>query len=372
MKKKFSFFLLISSLLFTVFFTKKSVKSELVESQVTVVKKDIHHTVLASGNLSLENQVNIGAQVNGQVKAVHVKVGHEVKKGDLLIEIDPILQQNELKKLSANLTSTDEQILLKKMSIDNFQKIFERQRKLYEIDGISLTDLESAKMDLLTAKQELKILEAQKKQVLVDVDSAHANVSYTRITAPMDGVILQIFANTGQTIVSAQSSPTLIIMGDMRKMVVKAKISEADIAKVHVGQQVWFTVPAKPNKKYEAKIELIETLSNNIMGLSNSDATSSSDGEAVFYHGIFNINNNDNELLPAMNAQVRIITDRVSNALVVPMKAIGKQVGDNSYLVNLKDKGSQIISTGIISDDEVEVVDGLSSGDVLIVDANNE
>ncbi|MGU3525222.1 efflux RND transporter periplasmic adaptor subunit [Enterobacteriaceae bacterium C23F] len=338
---------------------------------VIVERKAIAQQVLASGAFSLASQLNIGAQVNGQIKALHVSVGDKVKKGDLLLEIDPILARNALKKAQARLTSYDARIVLKKKQIAHLSLTLRRKQALRELDGISLADVESARLELEAEEQERVVLMAEREQAEIEVGTERANVGYTRILAPMEGTVLLIVAREGQTIVSAQSSPTLIVLGDPQKMVVRAQISEADMMNVAVGQEAQITVPARQDKRYVSQLKEIEMLPEGYQGSSSESSSGGKNSSgAIFYSGIFLVDNTDEQLRPAMSARVRIETNRVADALVIPLIALGKQRDKSRFEVAVRTpQGTKIreIQTGIISDQEAQVISGLREGEQVLI-----
>jgi membrane fusion protein, macrolide-specific efflux system len=339
-----------------------------------VMQKDLEHQVLASGTLSLAKQVNIGAQVNGQITALHARPGDQVKKGDLLVEIDPVLQENALRKAQASLNSTAAQLTLRRQQVKHLARILQRQKILRAAEGVSQADVERAEMDLITARQEVAVLESQRQQALVEVDSARANIRYTRITAPMDGTVLSNVAQVGQTIVSAQAAPILMVLGDLHSLLVKAKISEADITQVAAGQPVWFTVAAQPDKKYAAQLDLIAALPESATaGAGSAPALAGNSDEAVYYHATFQVDNHDGQLRPAMHAQVRIITQRIADALVIPLAALGARLEEQRFEVQVADSQGKSqprqVTVGLINGNDVQIVAGLAAGEHVVIPA---
>lgn len=339
---------------------------------VHVIRSKLEQQVLASGTLTLAKQVNVGAQVNGQIKALYVHAGDQVKKGDLLMEIDPVLQVNALRKSEIGLAGVDAQIRLKELKIKHENAELKRQKQIFKMDGVSQADVDAAVIALETTRQELEVLKNQREQLLLEVESAKVNIDYTRITAPMDGVVLHLVARTGQTIVSAQASPVLMILGDLDRLVVKAKISEADITRIKVGQPVWFTISASNDKKFFGHVESIEALPDNITGQPLNAPTEIKSGtEPIFYNAIFHIDNPEGLLRPGMNVQTRIITHSDDDVLVIPIRALGKRLGPQSYLVHVGNGETQgilrEIRVGAIDGDTIEVLDGLAEGDSLVI-----
>jgi len=350
----------------------KAVKRLPLSQTIHATRVTLEQKVLASGVLALSDQVNIGAQVNGQIKALYVKAGDQVKKGDLLVEIDPVLQINALRKAQASLAGVDAQIRLKQQQINYDATQLKRQKEIFRLDGVSQADVDSAAIALETTRQELEVLKNQRQQALLEVDSAEANVSYTRITAPMDGTVLHIVARTGQTIVSAQASPVLMVLGDLDRLLVKAKISEADIPHVKTGQPVWFTISASGDKKFSGQLEAIEALPDSVTSQASMTAAEVKTGsEPVYYNGIFHVDNPEGILRPAMNAQVRIVTHSIRDALVIPVQALGKQLEPHHYQVQIRKGESELlqrsIRIGAVDGNLIQVLDGLSEDDRLVL-----
>ncbi|MBO1042288.1 efflux RND transporter periplasmic adaptor subunit [Brucella pituitosa] len=343
---------------------------------VHATRTTFEQQVLASGTLTLSEQVNVGAQVNGQIKALYVKPGDRVKKGDLLVEIDPVLQMNGLRKAQASLSGLDAQIRLKQQQIKYEATELKRQKQIFKMDGVAQADVDSAFMKLETTRQELEVLNNQRQQLLLEVDSAQVNINYTRITAPVDGVVLHLVARIGQTIVSAQASPVLMVLGDINRLVVKAKISEVDITRVKIGQPVWFTISASSDKKYFSKLESIEALPDNMTSQSlTASPETKTGGDPIYYNGIFHIDNPDGVLRPAMNTQVRIIIHSAKDALIIPIQALGKRLRLQYYQVQVQvqvgNGKTQVVSreirVGAIAGNTIQVLDGLAEGESLII-----
>lgn len=153
---------------------------------------DLEDTVLASGTIKPVKQVSVGAQVNGQLKSLKVALGDRVKKGQLLAEIDPVLQENDLRKAEAALANVQAQKASKQALLAQYQLTLTRQQTMFGQDASAKADLESAQAQVDSTKADLASLDAQIRESAVEVDTAKANLGYTRITAPMDGEIISI------------------------------------------------------------------------------------------------------------------------------------------------------------------------------------
>ncbi|WKE64556.1 macrolide transporter subunit MacA [Gallaecimonas kandeliae] len=344
---------------------------------LTVAPKraDIESAVLATGALEAYQQVNVGAQVSGQLRSLKVELGQSVKKGQLLAEIDPVLQQNDLKKAQASLNSAQAQKRAKQALLEQYRLAFERQKSLNQADAGARADLEQARAQLVSTQAELSSLDAQIAQAEIAVDTAKANLGYTRITAPMDGVVIAIVTKEGQTVVSNQSAPTILILANLDTMTVKAEISEADVTKVKAGMPVYFTTLGDPDHRYQAKLRSVEPAPTTVSdsSSSNSSSSSSSSSTAIYYYGRFDVPNPDHQLRLSMTAQVHIVLAEAKGALCIPVSQLGKQLGPDSYQVLVMGKDHPMprqIKTGVRDNVNVQVLEGLTEQDRLVVGDN--
>lgn len=342
---------------------------------VAAKKADIESAVLATGALEAFQQVDVGAQVSGQIKSLKVDLGDSVKKGQLLAEIDPRLQQNDLKKAQATLNSTKAQKRAKEALLEQYRLEYQRQQTMNQADAGSRADLEKARAQLASTQAELQVLDAQIAQAEIEVDTAQTNLGYTQITAPMDGVVIAVVTKEGQTVVSAQSAPTILILADLDTMTVKAEISEADVTKVQAGQKVYFTTLGEPDQRYYASLRNVEPAPTTVSdsASSSSSSSSSSSNTAIYYYGLFDVPNPGHRLRLSMTAQVHVVLAEAKDALSIPVSQLGKALGENRYEVAVLGKGRperREITTGVRDNVNVQVLSGLSLGDKLVVGDN--
>jgi macrolide-specific efflux system membrane fusion protein len=333
---------------------------------VPVTRTHLEEAVLATGILEPVKQVNVGAQVNGQLKLLKVKLGDRVKKGDLLAEIDPILQQNNLRNAEASLDSVKAQKKARQALLLQYELGYRRQARMIAHDASSQADLEAAKAQVDTTHAELAALDAQIRQAVIQVDTARANLGYTRIVAPMDGEVIAIVTQEGQTIVSVQAAPTILILADLDTMTVKAQISEADVIRIKTGLPVYFTILGNPDKKRRSILRAIEPAPDTVATNSSASAASTN---AIYYNGLFDVENSDHVLRTSMTAQVSIVLGEAENVLAIPVTALGRRSRDG-YEVRVLVAGvpeTRRIRVGLSDKVSVEVIDGLSEGDVVIV-----
>lgn len=336
----------------------------------TIGRGDIERNVMATGSLKPSLQVNVGAQVNGQLTKLYVKQGDRVTRGQLLAEIDPTLQQNELRKSEAELQSAQAQKQASQALLRQYLLEFRRQQTLAKEGSGVKSALEKAQAQYDSQLAQLHVNEAQIVQSQMALKTAKANLGFTRIMAPIDGEVLGIVTKEGQTIVSSQTVPTILVLANVDTMTVHTRISETDILKVKAGQPLWFYVVADPERRYESQMDAIQEASAESLREDNSGPTNSQQPSAVYYNGIFNIANHQRLLRTSMTAQVFIITAQAKNVLRVPLSALGEQQPDKRYrvqVINGKQTSVRWVSVGLRDALYAEVKEGLAQGDQVVL-----
>jgi macrolide-specific efflux system membrane fusion protein len=336
-----------------------------------VRRMDVEESVLANGSLQAIKTVAVGAQVSGQLKKLHVNLGDRVRKGDLLAEIDPVLQQNALREAEAALENVQAQKRSKQALLIQYEHEYQRQQQMFAAEASSRADFENARAKLASTRADIDALSSQIKQSKISIETAQANLGYTRIIAPMDGVVLSIVTEEGQTVVSAQTATTILKLANLDTITVKAEISEADVTKVKPGQKVYFTILGDPDRRIFSSLRAIEPAPAGSGSSENSSAaTTSSSSTAIYYNGLFEVANPDHRLRDSMTAQVSIVQNEVKQALCIPASALGEKGIDGSYTVRvLHDNKPQNrkIRVGVSNKVQVQVIDGLHEGETVII-----
>ena len=232
------FIAVIVSIVFFVF--RKDAPSGYMTAQVA--KADVESTVLATGVVEAKNLVSVGAQVSGQIKSLKVALGDTVRAGQLVAEIDSLPQQNTLRTRTAALAAVRAQKEAKEASLYQADLEFKRQQEMMRGEAASRAEYETAEAQLKVSKAEITALEAQIEQAKIAVDTAQLDLNYTRITSPIDGVVVAIVTKEGQTVNANQSAPTIIKVARLDTVTIKVEISEADVVRVKPGQRVYFTI----------------------------------------------------------------------------------------------------------------------------------
>ena len=285
-----------------------------------VSRGDIENSVLATGVLEATKMVSVGSQVSGQVKKMYVVLGDQVKQGQLIAQIDSIRQENELKTAEANIKNQQAQLATRQANLAKVEAEYNRQKAMYAQDATSRAELESALASFKTAQADITAVNAQIEQSRLTLSTAKEDLGYTRIVAPMDGTIVAIVTEEGQTVNANQSAPTIAKLAKLDTMTVKSEISEADVMKVEEGQTVYFTTLGNSEKKHYATLRQVEPAPNSINTESNSNTSSTS--SAVYYNALFDVPNEDGKLRIDMTAQVFIILDEAKNVLTIPASAV--------------------------------------------------
>lgn len=343
--------------------------TEMVTAPVT--RGDIEQTVLATGVLEPSRLVSVGAQASGQVKKLYVELGDTVKAGDPIAEIDSRTQANTVSNAQAGLSNVRAQRSAAAANLTEAQLNFDRQQRLYGQGAASKADFEAAQSRLASARASLAAADAEIKQALLQLNTAETNLGYTRIVAPMDGAIVAIVTEEGQTVNANQSAPTIVMLAQLDRMTVSAEISEADIEKVNAGQTVYFTTLGNANKRHYAKLRAVAPAPTSIETQASSSSSSSSSASAVYYNGLFDVDNTDGKLRTGMTAQVYIVQASAKDVLIVPSSALeGRRRGPERTVKVMNEDGKieqRQIKVGLTTSTEAEVLEGLEEGDKVVV-----
>ncbi|MBN9358526.1 MAG: efflux RND transporter periplasmic adaptor subunit [Herbaspirillum huttiense] len=336
---------------------------------------DIQDVVLASGTVKAYKQVSVGAQVSGQIKSLKVALGERVKKGQLVAEIDSLTQANALASAEYSLQNLQAQLRAKEATLKQAQLAYARQQMMLAGDASSRENFETAEATLNSTRADIAALQAQIKDGAIKVDTARLNLGYTRITAPIDGEVVAIVAQEGQTVNANQSTPTIIKVARMDTVTIKAQISEADVVRVKPGLPVYFTILGDPEHRYRTTLRAIEPAPDSILQddtttSTTSTTTSSSSSTAIYYNGLLDLPNPDGKLRISMTTQVNIVLSEAKDALVVPSTALGAKDAQGRYTVRVLDAQGlaqeRQVRTGINTNAQVQITEGLKAGERVV------
>jgi len=275
----------------------------------TLQRGDIENLVTATGSLQPRDYVDVGAQVSGQLKKIHVEVGSRVKAGDLLAEIDTTVYAAKVEASRAQLRNQQAQLLDRKAQLSLAQIQLKRQQQMHKDEATSLEELQISEANAQSAEAQLKSLEAQIAQTQSSLKVEEANLAYAKIYAPMDGTVVSISARQGQTLNTNQMAPTLLRVADLSVMTVKTQVSEADVGKLRIGMPVYFTTLGGQGRRWHSSLAQLEPTPETV-------------NNVVLYNALFDVPNPEGTLLPQMSTQVFFILQQAKNALLVPMAAV--------------------------------------------------
>ena len=353
-----------------------NIKDEKVEFITKKAKKgSFSKKVDATGEIFATELIDVGAQVSGQIKKLYVKLGDQVKKGDMIASIDSSTQQNSIDNKEAQLAIYKAQLESAKVALNIAKTQFDRENALFSKNATSKQEFESAKNTYSANSAKIKELEAQIKQTNIELSTAKINLGYTKITAPRDGTVVSVQVEEGQTVNANQTTPTIVNIADLSHVKMKMQIAEGDITKIKVGTPVEYSILSEPTKKFQTTVSSIDpgltTLSDGSYGSSSSSkssySSSSSSSSAVYYYAQSIVDNKDGILRIGMTTQNELLIANVEDAIIVP--SIGIKKDENGTFVYLLKDGKPVktaVKTGIKDNLDTQIISGINEGDEII------
>ena len=376
--KKTIFILFIAIVLFAVGYYFWTTHDEQQPKYLTeeVIRADVEKNVIASGTIESINEVDVGAQVSGKITKLYVTLGQDIKKGDLIAEIDSTTQNNELDTKKAQLNSFKAQLKAKQTGYNIALSSYHRLNKLYAQKATSLDALDTAKNALESATAEVNALKESIKQAEIEVNTAETKVGYTKITSPIDGTVISTPISEGQTVNANQTTPTIVKVADLTRMRIKPEVSEGDITKVKAGQDVTFTILSDSSTIYHAVIDSVDPattgVSNNNVSSGTTGTSSSSSVTAVYYYANMIVDNPERILRIGMTTENKIKIAHVRHVLVISNMAL--QQNNGKYFVSVLENGQaqrREVEIGVRNDFQTEIKAGLSEGEKVILSQVN-
>lgn len=344
----------------------------------TVVRGGLHKTVNATGEIDAVQLVTVGSQASGKIMKLDAVIGQKVRKGDPIAQIDPTTRQNDLDTARAMLNTYKAQLESRKIALKVAQTQYDRELKLRKTDSTSRANLEDAENTLAAAKASVTEMESQILQQEIAVNTAETNLGYTKIVAPLDGVIVSVPVKEGQTVNANQTTPTIAQIADLSTMEIKIEISEGDIPFIREGMNVRYTLLGAPDTVYRTTISSIDpgdtTLSDATSSSSGSSSSSSSSGSsssssAVYYYAKALVPNADGILRIGMTTQNIIEIDSVKDVLVVPSLVLEND-GRGNYTARVLGRDNKVevrkVEVGLTNNVMTEIRSGLSEGEQVI------
>ena len=357
MKKIIIIILICLAALFFIGFlfkNKKEAKNYVTEP---LTKRTITQIVEASGTINPVQTVSIGSQVSGQISAIYVDYNSKVKKGQLLAEIDTSLFEAQVNQAKATIDNARANLAKIQATTANDKLTLTRYRNLYKKGFIAKSELDLAESTYSADLAQVKSAQAQINQALASYSTAASNLRYTKITSPVDGVVISRAVDVGQTVAASFQTPELFsVAQDLTQMQIEASVSEADIGKVKKEQDVEYTLDGYPDETFKGKVSQVRISPTTVSNV-------------VTYSVIIDVENDEMKLIPGMTANVSIITSKKVNILCAKSTAL-------KFTPNTDGKGEKFDKQGIwlLADGEpkrVEIVTGVNDDTYTEIISNN-
>ena len=343
---------------------------------------DLEDTTTALGTFQPRDFVDVGTQVSGQLRRVFVQIGDTVAQGQLLAEIDPTIYITRVDAGRAQLQNLHAQLTEKQAQFALAKEQYERQTRMRRAQATSEEAYQSAETAWKTTQAQIAQLRAQIQQVESNLRGDEANLGYTRIHAPMSGTVVSQPARQGQTLNASQLAPVILRIADLSTMTVWTQVSEADVNKLRIGQDVYFTTLGQPDRRWYGNLHQIlptpEVINN-----------------VVLYDALFDVPNPDGSLGIQMSAQVFFVHEAVKDAILIPAAALAvaearerdrgaakasRKKKDDGAGAGPRDKNAATIlvmkggkpeprpvTTGVKNRVQAQVVSGLEAGEEVVI-----
>jgi len=358
-----------------VFFNIKKSKGQAVEIQTEIVKKHtVEEKVSASGRVQPVTQVSISANVAGEIVAIHVREGQNVKKGQLLAQLDKVRYEAASVSAKATFSST-------KVALDRAEKELERAKALYKDKNLSQADLDRIISEYESIKSNLAQAEANLKQ-------AEDNLQKTTIIAPINGTVIQLRKETGEIALGSQFQADIImVVADLTQMEVEVDVNENDVVRVGIHDAVDIEIDAIPDTTFKGVVTEIAHMAQST-GLGTQESVTQ-------FKVVVEMLEIPDKIRPGMSATVEILTDKAENTIAVPIQSVTVRSRENVFINEMNEESSDKeengsksnkrsemievvfrveedtvsavpVKIGLSSQDLFQILSGLNEGDVIV------
>ena len=324
----------------------------------TVAVGTLEKVVTALGSVQPKDYVDVGTQVSGQLRELHVQIGDTVQKGQLLAEVDPTVYATRVAADKASLRDLQAQRARQASVLQLAEVQKKRTRELLALSAASQDAVDMADAAAAQARATLESLDAQIDKAQSTLAGDEANLGYTKIYAPMDGVVVSQPVFKGQTVNSAQQAPTLMRVANLDVMTVNAQVAEADVPQLKPGMPVYFTTLGHAERRYQSRIRQILPTPEKV-------------NDVVLFTVLIDIDNRARELMTNMTTQTFFVLGRAENLPIVPLSAL-RPLGEGGKLYGarvLTENGIERrkVKVALTSRTEAAIASGLAAGETLIV-----
>ena len=279
-----------------------------------VERGDVVNAVRATGTVQPIQQVQVGTQVNGPILKLNADYNSVVKAGDIVAQIDPTVYEARVAQDQANLQQAESSVVQARAKLLQAEQELERTQKLAKLEMVPTSELETAAANRDVLAAQVKLAEASVSQARAALRVSKANLDYTTIRAPVDGVVIARNVNEGQTVVASMTAQTIFLVAtDLSRIQVEASVPEADIGGVREGQPVVFTVDAY-DREFTGSVAQVRLASTSVQNV-------------VTYPVIINAANPELRLFPGMTASISCEIDRTNDVLKIPNAALRFEFG---------------------------------------------
>ena len=342
----------------------------------TAVKGDVEELVTALGSLTPLKSVDVGAQVSGQLENLLVQIGDTVEEGQKLAEIEAAVTSARVDAGTAQVASLQAQLAERQSKLVLATSQAGRQERLMADNATSQDAFDSAQAAMRSAEALVTVTEAEIKRAQSTLKADQALLGYSNIFAPMAGTVTAIPAKQGQTLNANQSAPLILTIADLSTMTVSTQVSEADVSRLKIGMNAYFTTLGSGERRWTGKLRQIlptPTVLNNV----------------VLYTALFDVENSGRELMPLMSAQVFFVLAGAYDVVTVPVAAVryadrgngrGQGRGDASAPAQGRTRSAEVtvvhedgtqetrnVQVGVTDRVNAEIVSGLSEGESVVV-----
>ena len=341
--------------------TQKPQRESLIP--ITVTRGTIEEVVTSQGKLEPKQYVDVGTQVSGQLKKIHVDIGNAVHKGDLLAEIDPRVYQAQVEAGEAKLNSLRAQLNQQKAEAVLAEQNLKRNQNLIAVNAVSQQALQETESQAAVAKAQVDSIAAQIQETQSNLKASQTNLGFTKIYAPMDGTVTTLPTKEGQTLNANQTTPTVMQVANLDTMTVRAQVAEADVNRLKENMPAYFTTLGDTEQRWQGTVRQIQPSPELV-------------NDVVLYDVLIDVKNEGRQLKTGMTTQVFFILGKADDAVIVPAEVLthraAKEDNQNgkAYRVAVATENGReqrIIHVGLQTRTQAQVIDGLKEGERVFV-----
>jgi macrolide-specific efflux system membrane fusion protein len=330
---------------------------------IAVIQGTIEVVVSSQGKLEAKQYVDVGTQVSGQVKTIHVDIGDTVTKGQLLAEIDPRVYQAQVEANEARINSLKAQLNQQKAELTLAEQTLKRNQNLIAVNAVSQQVLQESESQAAVAKAQVESIAAQIQETESNLRGNRTNLGFTKIYAPMAGTVTTMPAREGQTLNANQTTPTVLQVANLDAMTVRANVAEADVNRLKEGMAVYFTTLGNSDRRWQGKVRQILPSPQIV-------------NDVVLYDVLIDVKNEGRQLMTGMTAQVFFIFGKAEKATIIPTEALTRPVPKEdselgkAYRVSVMTESGReqrVVHVGLQTRTQAEVKHGLKAGDRILV-----